>query len=293
MKQKILILSLLCALGLSGKAIADDNVLQQSSATDNKATLSEFIQDNNDEKTDTEPADTKNTDTSEKKSWLGEIWEKGTQSVLSSSAPDVVPVKRSNASVFDIAGIMLRMNRQQVEEVMKKRGYRRISATMEIPNFIRWRYEELCRNKNVVGYERLNSCVVKLAQKNNYEFVEHLMFNKYDTKETISVNFTSNFTGNKAYLIDYKSEAANINGSGPKAAYLRNLKIYDFWKKINQKYGSPDNKEQVTWGLGFNKPSLHAETGHLTLHDPMLLKLDHSRMMNENQKFTNSTIYTF
>ena len=188
---------------------------------------------------------------------------------------------------------MLHMNRQQAEEAITKHGYRRVSADLKIPNFIRWRYEEMCRNKNVVGYERLNSCVVKLAQKNNYQFVESLLFSNFQTKETVRVKFTSNFTGNKAYIIEYKSAAAEIKGNGSKAKYLRNIKILEFWKKINQKYGVPDNKEQVTWGLGFNKPSLHAETGYLILQDPILLNLDHARMAREDQKFIHTAVYTF
>ena len=69
--------------------------------------------------------------------------------------------------------------------------------------------------------------------------------------------------------------------------------LYDFWKKINQKYGEPDNKEQVTWGLGENKPMMQASTGKLTLADPMLLELDYTRMSREDQKFMNTAVYTF
>ena len=91
----------------------------------------------------------------------------------------------------------------------------------------------------------------------------------------------------------YSFDAANIKGSGAKADYLRNLKIYDFWKKINQKYGRPDNQEQIIWGLGDNKPSLQAATGRLILWDPMLRELDFARMAREDQKFMNTAVYTF
>ena len=50
--------------------------------------------------------------------------------------------RRSNASVFDISGLMLRMNLPQAEATMAKRGFKRISQKFEIPNFIKWRYEE-------------------------------------------------------------------------------------------------------------------------------------------------------
>ncbi len=284
--------ALLGTVFLSSVTVAADDTVLKTGATDNTS-LTTFMQENSSDPGNLSP--TMNNDsaqTEENKGIMDKLFS-STKKMLSPVQQEIEPVKRSNASVFDIAGVMLRMNRQQVEETMQKRGYRRISANMEIPNFIRWRYEEICRNKNIVGYERLNNCVIKLARQNNYQFVENLIFNNYSSKETISVKFTSNFTGNKAYLIDYRSEAANVKGSGAKAEYLRNLKIFDFWKKINQKYGVPDNKEQVTWGLGLNKPILRAETGHLTLHDPMLLELDHARMAREDQKFMHTAIYTF
>lgn len=201
--------------------------------------------------------------------------------------------KRSNASVFDISGIMLRMDDTQVMDAMQRRSYQKTSEHLEIPNFIRWRFEEQCRNQGIVGYERIANCVVLLAKKNNYQYVQRMSFNNFHTKESIDVYFTSNFTGHRVYRIMYETSAANITGSGAKADYLRNIKVYDFWKKINQKYGAPDNKEQILWGLGENKPTLQAATGKLVLNDPMLLELDYTRMSREDQKFMNTDVYTF
>ena len=205
----------------------------------------------------------------------------------------IAPVHRSNASVFDISGVMLRMNRQQAAEALSKRGYRKTAENLDIPNFIRWRYEEICRNEGVVGYERIQSCIITMSKKKNYQYTQKESYTNFQTKENIDIFYTSNFTGNKVYRIMYNTEAANIKGSGPKADYLRNIKIFDFWKKISQKYGSPDNKERVTWGLGENKPILQAATGQLMLSDPMLLQLDYMRMSREDQKFMNTAVYTF
>ena len=232
----------------------------------------------------------------EEASWLksmaGKIAEKSSQ-VFSGGENDIQVIKRSNASVFDISGIMLRMDKNQVLEAMQKRGYKKVSENLEIPNFIRWRYEEQCRNQGIIGYERIANCVIVLSRKNNYQYVQKMNFNNFQTQESIEVYFTSNFTGNKVHRVMYQTQAANIMGSGAKAEYLRNIKIYDFWKKINQKYGTPDNREEITWGLGENKPSLKAATGRLVLDDPMLLELDYTRMSREDQKFMNTAVYTF
>lgn len=200
---------------------------------------------------------------------------------------------KSNAAVFDISGIMLRMNLPQVERTLQNRGFRKINAKFQIPNFIKWRNEETCRNQGVVGYERLEACVIAKAKQDNHQYLQYLKYAKFDSKEEIEVYFTSNFTENKVYKIVYDSRIADITGNSPKAVYIRNIKVYDFWKKMNQKYGNPDNKTNVTWGLGGNKPYLKAATGHLLLEDPMFREMDYTRMSREDQRFINSDFYNF
>lgn len=248
-----------------------------------------------------------NTETSDDdqngSSWVGQLISNiKTEDSQTDSAPNpltavleesVSKPQRSNASVFDISGVMLRMSYAQAEAALLKRGYRKTTQKLDIPNFIRWRNEDSCRNQGVVGYERLNSCVIKLARENKYEYVQQAQFNKYDTQETVNFYLTSTFTNNKVYKITYRTEAANNAGNSQKAIYLRNIKVYDFWKKINQKYGVPDNKDEAIWSLGQNKPYLKASTGLLTLEDPMLRELDYTRMSREDQRFMNTDLYTF
>ncbi len=200
---------------------------------------------------------------------------------------------RSNASVFDIAGVMLRMNLRQAVKTLENRGFQKINAKFQIPNFIKWRNEEACRSEGVVGYERLEACVINKAKKGGYQYVQYLKYAKFDSKEEIEVYFTSNFTENKVYKIVYNSRIASITGNSPKAIYIRNLKVYDFWKTVNRKYGNPDNKTTVTWGLGGNKPYLKAATGYLLLEDPMFVEMDYTRMSREDQRFINSDFYNF
>lgn len=201
--------------------------------------------------------------------------------------------RRSNAAVFNVAGVMLKMSYPQAEEQLLKRGYRKISQKMDIPNFIRWRNEEKCRNQGVVGYERLEGCVVKLAKANNTQYISQASFSKFDTKETVDIFLSSTFTNNKVYRVVYKTEASSFKGNSMKAIYLRNLKVYDFWKQISQKYGAPDNKDEVVWGLGGNKAYLKASTGYLRLEDPSLQQLDVNRMSREDQRYIHTDVYNF
>ena len=201
--------------------------------------------------------------------------------------------KNANASVFDISGIMLKMSVEQIDRIMQNRGYRKIMQRYEIPNFIKWRNEEKCRNTGVVGYERVESCIVQFAKKDKHQYIQTTKYAKYDSKEEIEVKFTSNFTDNKSYRIIYKSLSAALTGNSTKAVYLRNIKIYDFWKKINQKYGNPDNKAEVKWGLGGNKAYMQASTGFLLLEDPMFRELDFTRMSREDKRYMNTDLYNF
>ena len=92
---------------------------------------------------------------------------------------------RSNASVFDISGIMLRMNLNQVEKTLKNRGFQKMNAKFTIPNFIKWRNEEACSSQGIVGFERMQSCVNTMAKKAGHEYIYHLKYAKFDSKEEI------------------------------------------------------------------------------------------------------------
>ena len=135
---------------------------------------------------------------------------------------------------------------------------------------------------------------IEITALNNEPGIYSARYAKKDSKEEIVIWLTSNFTNNKVYKIAYETGITNINkGSGEKIAYLRSVKVYEFWRRINQKYGTPDNKEDILWGLGENKPYMKAATGRLLLEDPMLRELDYTRMSREDQKFMNTNLYNF
>ena len=279
------------------QSLPNQNVQDNELKVDTRHSLTDNIRENApDEIQNDQPAESKT-------SWVGQLISSAKENIQSSTSAknplaDMLEQsqgqnRRSNASVFDISGVMLRMSYKQAEEALTKRGYKKTMQKMDIPNFIRWRNEEKCRNQGVIGYERLENCVIRLAKKENYQFISQAQFNKFDTKETVQIFLTSTFTNNKIYKITYRSEAANNTGNSPKAMYLRNIKVYDFWKKINQKYGVPDNQQDVIWGLGGNKPYMRAATGFLLLEDNMLHELDYTRMSREDQRFMNTDLYTF
>ncbi len=205
----------------------------------------------------------------------------------------LVVSQRKNAAHFDISGIKLRMTPEEVFRTLEAQGYKRIVQNMEIPNFIKWRCEELCRQHGVIGFERLNACATRVASENGYNFVNHETYNRYSTKESIDVNYSSSFTGNLAHRIFYQSSVPLSDSKASNRVYINNLKIYDFWRRIDLKYGPPDNTSEVKWGVGGKKPYMKARTGSLELVDPLLKDLDTARMFNEDTRLANTNYYTF
>lgn len=274
--------------------------LKYSSKSNNKS-LSEVLKDNKEADTSSQTGD----DEGESENWLESIiygktkaFLSGDNSIASGFDTEEIVKKakrnsRANAANFDISQVRLRMNPSEVENILAKQGYRRIIQELEVPNFIKWRSEELCRLHGIIGFERLNACAIEVAKNNGYQFIKREVYNRYNTKESIDVYYTSTFTDNLSHHIYYKSNVPLSDSKVSKNVYINNLKIFDFWRRVSLKYGEPDNKSELKWGLGGKKPYLKATTGTLELSDPLLQSLDVTRMFNEDTRLANTEYYTF
>ncbi len=271
-------------------AFSEENNLQdgKNNISDNEFKLSENMEEIEEKKV-------KNNTWLSALSKVTEQKEDITEKLLKQDEEVPTAKQKSNAAVFDVAGVMLRMTPIQVNAAMEKRGFMLVSEDFEIPNFIKWRNEEKCRNSGIVGYERTNVCVVEMARKEKHQYLQKAKYAKYDASEELEVTYTSNFTGNKAYKVFYKTMATNVTGNSEKSRYLRAIKFEEFWKSINRKYGRPDDEEQIKWGLGGQSPYLQAARtgGILLLEDPSLLELDYTRMSREDRSIANTTTYSF
>ena len=239
-----------------------------------------------------------------RETWLESLISKGTGDLLKSQdkkaqqaekkrIAKVLQKKRSNAAHFDVSGIRLRMPPEEVEKIMLENGYRRLVQEERIPNFIKWRSEELCRIHGIIGFERLNACSKEVARANGFNYIAKEVYSRESTRESIEVHYTSTFTDNLSHFISYSSHIPFSNSKASQNIYINNIKIYDFWRRIDLRYGQPDNITEVKWGLGGKKPYLKATTGHLELVDPLLQNLDVSRMLNEDSRLANTPYYTF
>ena len=237
----------------------------------------------------------------ETETWLRSLIMKGTSEILNyqedkkekKRVEQARLNRRSNAAYLDISGVKLRMSPKEIETILTAQGYRRIMQDVRIPNFIRWRSEEICRIHGIVGFERLRACAAGIARENGFEYVALEVYNRVSTKETMTILYTSSFTDNLAHHIIYKSEVPISTSKSSPQVYINNLKIYDFWRRIDLRYGPPDNTSEVKWGLGGKKPYMQATTGNLELVDPVLKDLDSARMLNEDSRLANIPYYNF
>lgn len=244
------------------------------------------------------------SDDDDRETWLESLINSGTSELFKKQSAKEVAAekariakvlrnKRSNAANFDIAGIKLRMKPSEVEDILTKQGFRRLTQDFSIPNFIKWRGEELCRIHGIVGFERLKACAREIAVVNGFEYVSLERYNRQATRETLEIHYTSTFSDNLSHYIIYTSNVPISTSKASQNVYINNLKIYDFWRRIDMRYGQPDNASEVKWGLGGKKPYLQASTGKLELVDPLLRDLDISRMLNEDSRLSNVPYYSF
>ena len=287
------------------KANAQPKIDVQKSFQENlEANTPQEKKENNATKIDKKQEDSSAVERPETETWLRSLIMKGTSEILTYQDKKAEKAekqklekaklnRRSNAAYFDISGVKLRMSPEEIEKILTGQGYRRIMQEIRIPNFIRWRSEEICRIHGIIGFERLRACAAMIARENGFEYIAFETYNRSSTKETLSVLYTSTFTDNLSHHIIYKSEVPISTSKASPHVYINNLKVYDFWRRIDLRYGPPDNTSEIKWGLGGKKPYLQASTGNLELVDPVLKDLDSARMLNEDSRLANIPYYNF
>lgn len=308
----LIICSILCLSMLDRPAFAQayqsatsaqpaENEKKDTPSADIKKSFTDNL---SDEKKKNAPKKDDDDDDDDTETWLESLISKGSSELFKSRDENAIRAekkriekvlmnRRSNAANFDISGIKLRMNPKEVEEVLTNLGYRRIRQEVRIPNFIKWRSEELCRMNGIIGFERLAGCARRIAEANGFEYIAYEMYNRHSTRESLEINYTSTFTDNLSHRILYKSSVPISTSKASQNVYINNLKIYDFWRRIDLRYGKPDNTSEIKWGLGGKKPYMQASTGRLELVDPLLKDLDVSRMLNEDSRLADTPYYTF
>lgn len=156
-----------------------------------------------------------------------------------------------NVADFDIAGIMLGMNFEDVYNLYHEHNNlyaprKRNSLVYTIPTDWKYNLDYECRQSGIVQPNKLEKCIRSLAQNRGLLYVSEIHLERAKTGEKIDVFLTSNATDNVVYRIVYSNDVEKLEGNNPKFADQRDKRRLAFWKNVVAKYGAP-NSGVDTW----------------------------------------------
>ncbi len=157
-----------------------------------------------------------------------------------SSAPDV--------SKFNIAGVKLYMEPQEVIDTAQENGFVLANMSYAIPAFMTANFENECRAEGLYQTRLIHECVRDRAKQEEVYYVSELTFENKDSKEELTVLFGSPLTGNKAFKVDYTGFGDNSLGTSYKDIIKKTNRRDIFWKLVFEKYGKPNYDKMILWG---------------------------------------------
>ncbi len=209
---------------------------------------------------------------------------------------DAMPV---NVSGFDIAGIMLGMNFDEVYLLSSRNGglyAPRAKNAVLYTISQEWKYnlDYECRQQHVYAPAELEKCINSLAQNRGLMYVSQLHLERANTGEKITVYFTSNATDNVVWRVVYENDVNELEGNAEKFANQREKKILKFWQDVLDKYGAP-NSGTDTWLSSNNSydPLMRAYYGSLELIDNGLNASDATRNVQTSREYFRAKTYAF
>lgn len=153
-----------------------------------------------------------------------------------------------NVMPFTIAGFGLGMNPDEVQFIAETNGFNITKQKMAVPLFKTFYYTTWCKEQGLYRMEDIGQCVEEYARENNDLFVEDMTVERPFTNEYIRILFTTHSTDNESFKIYYENKGdASIGWTYPDMA-MRKLREGQFWKKMFDTYGYPDDPEELIWG---------------------------------------------
>ncbi len=175
--------------------------------------------------------------------------------VAPAQMPTAMPVPRSAAGYaavnpvnFDIAGLLLKMQPEDVIETAEENGFEITNVAYGIPSFMVTDFERACRADGLYQTRLIHECVRERARDEDVYYISQLKLTKPETKEQIIVLFSSTLTDNQAFKIDYTGFGDNSLSTSYKDLLKKTNRRDVFWKYINDKYGQPANGNALYWG---------------------------------------------
>ncbi len=217
-----------------------------------------------------------------------------TESVSLNSGAGVVNVKQ-----FDIAGVMLGMNYDQVNDLFFNGSglyapRQKNSVIYTINKEWKYNLDYECRQNNIFVPEQLEKCINSLAKNRGLLYVSEIHLERAFTGETVDIYFTSNATDNLVWKVVYNNDVNTMEGDSEKFENQREKKILAFWQGVVDKYGIP-NSDEDKWISSENAydPMMQAFYGQLVLQDKGLDATDSSENIQKARENFQAKPYAF
>lgn len=205
----------------------------------------------------------------------------------------------TGVSGFDIAGVMLGMGFDDVENLFyKSKGLyaprRKNSIVYSIHKDWKYNLDYECRQDGIFIPEQLEHCVRTLAKSRGLLYASEMHLVRENTGETLDVYFTSNATDNVVWRVVYNNDVNELEGESEKFENQREKKILAFWQNVLDKYGAP-NSGTDKWVSSDNAydPVMTAYYGALDLVDNGRRAADESRNIQQARENFKAKSYAF
>lgn len=217
-----------------------------------------------------------------------------TENVSLNSGAGVLNVKQ-----FDIAGAMLGMNYDQINNLFFNSSNlyaprKKDSVIYTINKEWKYNLDYECRQNNIFVPAQLENCIYSLAQNRGLLYVSEIHLERNFTGETVDIYLTSNATDNVVWKIVYNNDVNIMDGESEKFANQREKKILAFWQGVVDKYGIP-NSDEDKWISSENAydPMMQAFYGQLVLTDKGLNATDSSMNIQQARENFQAKPYAF
>ena len=204
-----------------------------------------------------------------------------------------------NVKQFDIAGVMLGMNYDQVNDLFFNASGLYAPRTKNSVIYTinkEWKYnlDYECRQNNIFVPDQLEKCINSLAKSRGLLYVSEVHLERAFTGETVDVYFTSNATDNIVWKVVYNNDVNKMEGDSEKFVNQREKKILAFWQGVVDKYGLP-NSDEDKWISSENAydPMMQAFYGQLVLQDKGLDATDSSENIQKARENFQAKPYAF
>ena len=227
------------------------------------------------------------------------IIEDGDEDITTETVALNLDAQTIDVKQFDIAGIMLGMNYEELNNLFFNGTYlytprKKDSIIYTINKEWKYNLDYECRQNNIFVPEKLEKCIRSLAQSRGLLYVSEIHLERTSTGETIDVYLTSNVSDNVVWKVVYNNDASMMEGSDEKFENQREKKILAFWQGVLDKYGTP-NSDEDKWISSENpyEPMMQAFYGQLVLSDNGLNAFDISENIQKARENFQAKPYAF